>query len=243
MDDERNAPDTHAAAETTRRRLLRAATGGFALAACGLYVPGLGGGADAREGVLGGELGGRHGKDRRGRHRRRTHRDQKDQKDDKNKGKDDRPPGAGAKDHGPFRATALTVVNKISQPLNCTFYYRVKTGLDDYALPTAGVDRTIGPNESFRYDPDRYRVGVHIKQTPGWQDVYADVRNVSFWFPRGGVTEGQDLDPHTGKVGSPLIDEQNFVVGEAHGRAGFVLRRKGDSADRIEWEFVVGEPS
>ena len=215
-----------------------AATGGFALAVSGLFLPAaFDGEADAREGALGGAKGGRHGKDHKGRHRRRTHGDKKDRKDE---GRRD---GAPPQRKRLFRATALTVINRRSQALDCTFYFRVKTGLDDYALPTAGVDRSIGPNESFRYDPDRYRVGVHIKQTPGWQDVYADVRNVSFPFPRGGVTEGQDLDPHTGKVGSPLIDEQNIVVGEAHGRAGFVLRRKGDSADRIEWEFVVGEPS
>ena len=223
----------------SRRSVLGGAVAGFVLTAGGLLAPSDADEAAAREGALGGALGGRHGKNRRGLDARQR-RDRGDRKAKKDKGRrrNDAPKG-----HGPFRATALTVVNKISQPLNCTFYYRVKTDLDDYALPTAGVDRIIGPNESFSYDPDRYRVGVHIKQTPGWQDVYADVRNVSFWFPRGGVTEGQDLDPHTGKVGSPLIDEQNFGVGEAHGRAGFVLRRKGDSADRIEWEFVVGEPS
>ena len=134
------------------------------------------------------------GKDRRGRHRRRTHGDKKDKgKDDKNqgKGRNDAPPQS----NGPFRASALTVVNTAKAPwppmtLNCTFYYRIKTGLDDYGPPVASVERTLGTGESFRYapNPDRYRVGVRIKRILLSADVYADVRNVSFWFPTGGVT-------------------------------------------------------
>ena len=56
---------------TARRALLRAAVGGFALAASGLFLP-----ADdadeaaALEGAYGGELGGRRGKDRRGLNKR-----------------------------------------------------------------------------------------------------------------------------------------------------------------------------
>ena len=157
-------------------------------------------------------------------------------KKDKGRRRNDAPKG-----HGPFRATALTLVNKISQPLNCTFYYRVKTDLDDYALPTAGVDRIVGPNESFRYDPDRYRVGVLIKHFITSHDVYADVRNKSYWLPTGGVTSGPDLDPPAGKTGSVLIREQAFDFNESHfaNLPRLSLKRKRDSDTHIEWELTV----
>ncbi len=62
---------------TTRRHFLRAAMGGFTLAASGLFLPRGLEQAVAREGANDGQLGGRHGKDRKGRHRRRTHGDRK----------------------------------------------------------------------------------------------------------------------------------------------------------------------
>ena len=73
-----------------------------------------------------------------------------------------------------LRATALTVINRRSQALDCTFFFRVKTDLDDYDLPTANGQRSLAPQESFRYDPDRYRVGVLVKQVFGADDIYAD---------------------------------------------------------------------
>jgi hypothetical protein len=95
-------------------------------------------------------LGGRHGSNRRGRdkHKRRDRGDKK-----ANGGRDGAPP----KGTGPFRATALTVINRRSQALDCTFFFRIKTGLDDYDLPTANGQRSLAPQESFRYDHDRYR--------------------------------------------------------------------------------------
>ena len=215
-----------------RRLLLGGAAGGVALAASGLFLPAWLAETEAREGALGGTRGGRHGKNHRGRHKQRSHGDKKD----KPNGRDDAP-GGGA----PFRATALTVVNKGVQPLQCTFFFRVKTGLDDYALPTANGTQTIAANGTFRYDPDRYRVGVLIKQIlPA--DIYADVRNVSFFYPRGGVTQGSNLDPASGNVGSALIPEQNFSQGEAQQDQNVVLQRlKDDSkgAQRIEWELII----
>jgi len=74
MDDERDDREMTEAAGTSRRRLLRAATGGFALAACGLFLPAGLEETAAREGALGGAMGGRHGKNHRGReHRRHQH--------------------------------------------------------------------------------------------------------------------------------------------------------------------------
>ena len=48
-------------ATESRRALLRATLGGFALAASGLFLPADDDEAAAREGALGGVLGGRHG--------------------------------------------------------------------------------------------------------------------------------------------------------------------------------------
>jgi hypothetical protein len=70
-------------------------------------------------------------------------------------------------------------------------------------------------------------------------DIYADVRNVSVWFPRGGVTKGSQLDPPNGKFGSAFIDEQTFVQTEAHDKSGITLWRKVDSENRIEWELFI----
>jgi hypothetical protein len=53
--------------ELTRRGFARVAAGAFALGVAGLYLPALVDDAAAREGALGGQLGGRRGKDRRGR--------------------------------------------------------------------------------------------------------------------------------------------------------------------------------
>ncbi len=225
-----------------RRELLRAAAGGFALAASGLFLPeGLEETA-AREGALDGELGGRRGKDRRGldARQRRNRGDKKDRKVKKGK-KDEgqRPDGPPPQGHGPFRATALKVINLTGQPLDCTFFYRVKTGLDDYGLPVANGTHTIAAGDSFRSDPDRYRVGVLFRQPNVAGDYYADVRNVSFWYPRGGVTWGLDLNPSSGKIGGAFINEQDFAQGQVWEQGGIALERSGDSEDRIEWNLFV----
>ena len=81
-----------------------------------------------------------------------------------------------------------------------------------------------------------------IKQVLGTEDIYADVRNVSLFFPRGGVTHGTSLDPVANKFGDSFIAEQNFGEGEAQQNQNIVLQRvkddsKGDS--RIEWELII----
>lgn len=86
MMDERDDRETREHTGTTRRRLLGAATGGFALAASGLFLPEWPEEAAAREGALGGAKGGRHGKNHRGRHKRRDHRHQKHRDAHRSKG-------------------------------------------------------------------------------------------------------------------------------------------------------------
>ena len=217
---------------SSRRHLVRTA-GGLVLAAAGLFLPDWLEETDAREGANGGALGGRRGHNRRGRHQRRTHGDRKNR---------NQRSGSALQDHGPFRSSALTVTNKSNQPLQCTFFFRTKTGLDDYGLPIADGTRSINTGQSSRYDSDHYRVGVQITKVLGPNDLFADVRNVSFFFPRGGVTQGSTLDPHSGNVGSALIPEQNFGQGEEHQEQNVVLKRLADDsqgAKRIEWELTV----
>lgn len=225
--------DAHERPTASRRRLLTG-TGGLALAASGLFLPDWLAETEAREGALGGDKGGRRGNDRKGRDQKRDHRNNRK----KNKNKSDAPRGAGPL----FRSTALTVVNKGSQPLQCTFFYRTKTGLDDYGAPIANGTRTVNPGASYRYDPDRYRVGVLLAQVLGPDDIYADVRNVSFFYPRGGVTTGKSLDPAGGNVGASLIEEANFFEGEEKQGQNVVLQRLTDDsqgAKRIEWQVII----
>lgn len=217
----------------TRRLLLRAGAGGLMLTASGVLLPDWRQEAEAREGALGGDKGGRRGKDRRGRNNKRHHGDKK-----KN-GNNDAPRGGGPL----FRSSALTVVNQGIHTLNCTFFYRTKTGLDDYGLPIANGTRTISEDQRYRYDSDHYRVGVLIKQAPIVNtDLYADVRNLSFWFPRGSVTKGSNLDPAAGNFGTDFFQEQEFDTGEKRQEFNVILQRmKDDSqgARRIEWELII----
>lgn len=216
----------------SRRGLLHAAASKAALAFGGLVLPAtLQDSAEAR-GALGGDKGGRRGNDHKGRHKKRSHGDKKENN------KNDAPRGGDPL----FRSTALTVTNKTSQAVQCTFFFRTKTGLDDYGLPIANGTQTINPNQSARYDSDHYRVGALVTKVLGPNDLYADVRNVSFFFPRGGVTQGSNLDPHGGAFGAALISEQNFVQGEEHQEQNVVLKRLGDDskgAKRIEWELTI----
>ena len=74
----------------TRRALLRASLDGFALAVSRNSPLAGWEKAWAREGAYGGELGGRHGQDRRGRDRNRTH-DRHRHRRDRSKGPDHEP--------------------------------------------------------------------------------------------------------------------------------------------------------
>lgn len=80
-EDGREIPIAHS------RRNVVAAAGSLALAASGLFLPGWLVEAEAREGALGGDKGGRRGKNHRGRHKRRTHGHKKDNHKGQDKGR------------------------------------------------------------------------------------------------------------------------------------------------------------
>jgi hypothetical protein len=196
-------------ASGTRRALLRASLDGFALAASGIFLPtGDAHDAAAREGAYGGRLGGRHGKDRRGRDPRKR-RDKDTRRGKKNdRQNDDPPPGRGL-----FRNTALTVYSG-NGPFTFTFYYRIKTGLDDYGPWIHHTTQTPIPGFSHRYAPDRFRVGVLISAPEGMGDgqAFFDARNLAFGAPRASVNAGFGLDPTRNRLGNTLIAEQAFAV-------------------------------
>jgi hypothetical protein len=205
----------------SRRDILLAAAGGVALAANGLLLPG----SEPASAEANDAAGVSIERSRRKRRRRRRRGEA---------------PGSNF-----FKASALTFENKTrDQVLNCTFCYSVKTGLDDYSLPFYNFTRGIQPGEVFRYDPtnpERYRLGVFVKGVDPGLDLYADVRNVSFWWPRGGIFTGANLDPATGNFGAPFIAEQNFDPGEERKRVKIVLKRRDNSDGCIEWLVTIGE--
>ena len=231
-----------------RRGVLRAAAGGFVLVASGLFVP-ADDEAEARDGVYGGRLGGRHGTNRRGvdkARRRKRARRRDDRRDDEKR--EATAPGAGL---GPFRDTAIKVTNHtlfdLNLALDATFYFRVKTGIDSYDLPTEHERRSISRVDvTSRYAPERFRVGVLVRPAGSDHSVYADVRNLAFDFPRGFVTQGTNLNPPGGQFGQTIITEQPFLVTEDVSASlpwqdikKVTLARTPDSADHVEFSLTI----
>jgi hypothetical protein len=153
-----------------------------------------------------------------------------------------------------FRNAALTVVNFTNQdgrvfPLDCTFYYRRKTGFDEYGPLVEDVSQSVAPGKSFRYAPDRFRVAALIRFVPtpqnSYNNVFVDVRNIALGHPRGGVNRGTDLRPLDHQTGDSLIGEQGWKQQESvsatiagGGHLGF--SRNDDSSDFIEFSVRLG---
>jgi len=225
----------------SRRLLLGAAAGGFALAANGLFLPERLEGVDAREGALGAARGGRRGKNHKGRHGHRH-------KKDRNTGSTDAPQSGGAAPQsggGIFRSSALRIYNGSDFALHCTFFYQVTGDFDKYGPPIANGEHPLAIGASHRYDPDRLRVGALIRFPEDLEitDLYVDARNLPFpFYPRSGVTFGRHLDPHNGNIGSTFIAEQNFAVGDVKMKAYVMLGRLPDDyygPNRIEWTVLI----
>lgn len=222
------------------RRLLLAGAGGLMLAASALILPDWLEEAEAREGALDGARGGRRGKDHRGRNRRkrRTHGDKKDR--DKNTNGNDAPRGLAAPPG--VRSTAVTVINQSEKPINCVFYLRTKTGPDSYGLPIANEMPGLDPDTSFRYDPDRDRVGVLVTKVDGPYDLFVDMRSTSDASARASVTSGINIEPQRGIFGATQIPEQTFAEREAKEKQRYVLLRLDDDSlgrQRIEWLLTI----
>ena len=217
-----------------RRRLLGIAASGFALAASGLLLLEWLSEAEAREGALGGAMGGRRGKDRRGRgqRKRRTHGDRKHTHQVK-----DLPL--------PFRNTAITVRNDLSEPVPCIFFAAHNTHGNDYDPFVKVIEHTVNNEDhdhDYRFDPLELRAGVLIRELNDGKDIFCDVRNLRIGFPRGGVSTGVALDPATGNLGTAYLQEQDFAVDDEKFKPRVVLRRLPDDSNgerRIEWRLTV----
>lgn len=212
----------------SRRLLLGGAAASFVLGASGLFLPALGDDAKAR-GALDGDKGGRRGRDHKGRDKNRKHGDKK---------KSDAPRGTGPL----FRSVEMKVENNTEQTLQLHFLYRVKLSGDSYSQPFDDISVPDNPGDAYLHDPDRYRMSVLIRGINNGQDIHCDVRNVSFWFPRGGVSTGANLDPTNGVYGNTLIPEQDFGVWERQASGRFALVREPDDSHgrkRICWNLIV----
>ncbi|MFN8661409.1 MAG: hypothetical protein U0075_05920 [Thermomicrobiales bacterium] len=207
----------------SRRNLARVVAGGVIAGAGGLLLPGTIDDAAAREGAL----GGRHGKNHRGRNQRKRRDHRKEQRD--HSGNQDNLPGRGL-----FRNTALTtsIIHSIDYPFafTTTYFYRIKTGLDDYG---PWKEATTGTAESSRYAPDRFRVGVLVSAR-GWpgdgQDLFVDLRNLAFATPRGAAYVGTGLDPARNQLGSALFAERAF---------GFYTTPSGTYGDEVVESYLL----
>ena len=129
-------PAPHFSVETTRRALLRAATG-MVLAGGGIYLPAWRSEAEARDGVLAGRLGGRHGENRRGRGPRQNRsRNRHDQQPDRD------PPRSGFGGEG-ILDIKFVVYNDSAEAIDSScVYYKWATlntiGHDDKTIPAHG---------------------------------------------------------------------------------------------------------
>jgi hypothetical protein len=209
MDNERNDLETSLNIETTRRRLLSAATGGFALAASGLFLPNGLQVADARDGAAGGRLGGRHRKDHRGRGSR-THGAKKD------KGKNHQPPGAGAPGGSLLRYVAIRAESPHYMPgMAVDFNFRVKGGLDEYGpLVFATTFENLSGTHTD-YAPNRYAIAAYFRGVPLPAPVFVEFNNPFIGDPKMKLFTGGTIDGNGNLVGGTLLDSQalNFSPG------------------------------
>lgn len=199
-----NEEEPGAATIATRRALLRGAAGGFTLAASGLFLPSTTEDVAARAG-------------KRGRKRRRTH------GDDKKENKRQRGGRNGRSSRPLFRDTSLSldIMDGRTQhfTFSATFYFRVLSGgLDDYNGPWIDSGTSVqsdGRTLKHRYAPERFRVGVLLRAFDGGYrapDLFVDVRNIAFAAPRVAAYSGQNLDPASGKLGEPVINEREMEL-------------------------------
>ena len=222
------------------RRLILAGAGGLMLAASALFLPDWLDEAEAREGALDGARGGRRGRDRKGHHQKRTHGDRKNRNKNENNRGNDAPRGLSSPPGS--RSCALTVVNQSDLPRNCVFYTRTRTGPDRYDLPVAHDMPGLDPDTSYRYDPDRERVGVLVTKVDGPFDIYIDVRSAADASARASVTSGMNIEPQRGIFGATQIPEQTFAEREAREKTRYVLLRLDDDSlgpQRIEWLLTI----
>ncbi len=242
MDGERDDAMPGASTGATRRQLLSAATGGFALASSGLFLPAVLQDAQAREGAQGGENGGRRGKDHKGRHRKRTHGKKKDQ------GANDRPLGAR---WSLIRYVAFRAENRDNDPdMSVDFYFRVKGDLSNFGPLVYARSVDPFPWGYADYAPERYSIGAYFRGPALPIPVFVEVRNGLAMTPWAKVQPGSTIDSSGNVVGGYTVkqrdgstewplDEGDYLEidlgkGFANRNIKFQIRRLSDS-DTQKW--------
>ena len=220
---------------TTRRAMLSAAAGGFALAASGLFLPDWLEEAEARDGAYGGKLGGRHGKDHRGRdkRKRRTHGNKKDKGRDKN----DSPPRGTV-----IRDVAFSIQNQRSTSVRLRV---LQIDRDQNAYVTKWDWDNIEPNSTKDYRASENVViaeffpefnvnGVNSRRVMQGYNPPWSYPSVSIgWVPR-------DWDGH----GIPTFEQEISFEQEAGATftrddMKFEVFRLNDSANHIEFRVTL----
>lgn len=236
--------------ELSRREMVRTAAGVLIVAAGGVLLPEDSNRAAALEASNDGHLGGRHGKDRRGREKHRR----KD-RSEKNKRQDEGPPpGRGVFE---FRRTALTIKSFTDPLLAFTFYYRVKTGFDTYDPWIEDKSVTPAFGATTRFENDRFRIGVlvSVADQPGTGQIFLDVRNLTYAYPKGAAFYSYEggLDPVRNNLGTVLMREKSFSEMSSPDSGfyaatdfldvNFDVRRLADSDGFIEFQLLLATRS
>jgi hypothetical protein len=198
-DTERHDHQSDLTTGTTRRRLLGAATGGFALATSGLFLPEGLEATQAREGALSGAKGGRHGKNHKRRHRHRSQGDHKKDKDHRLSG-------------SPIRYAAIRAATVIHT--NVVFYYRTLDGWGRFSSLKFGKFEEIpdsGSDSHVDYAPKMYSIAAYYDSDALPVRVLVEVCHPPIsLFPWAKVTWGCTIDGQGNVVGGTTYTNDGF---------------------------------
>lgn len=212
----------------TRRRWVATATTGFVLSAGGLFLPELVRETEARSGANGGELGGRHGKNRRGKDQKRS---RGDKKEHGGKGHDD-PPGRWG------RGIEFAVdYGRSSGSLKVEFYAvsRRTPGGDEWA---SFATRTVAPHAGASYAVDAPHLSVWIAGR-----YFVGAINNATWYPS--VTLGYGGSWSTsGWSGTVVVDDRSLRENEVAPAMNvdgysFSVKRETDSDANKRFTLVI----
>ncbi|MFT4038581.1 MAG: hypothetical protein QM692_10405 [Thermomicrobiales bacterium] len=195
-------------AASSRRRLLGASAGAFALAASGLFLPpGLVEEAAAREGANHGKLGGRHGKNRRGK--------------DRKKGRSEKQSRASAGNKAPGGGLIKSVGCDVScqdgtwSQLRVDFYYRIKGSGDTWSgFKFGGSDSLYGVGAIARYKPDRYSIAAYIHADNLERACFVEMLNPLIGYPYMKISLGGSIDGNGAYVHGAYAADESFGVGD-----------------------------
>ncbi len=202
--------DAHGDSSPTRRRLLRAVSGGLVLAASGLFQPDWLEEAEAREGALGGAMGGR-GKNRR-RHKQRSPGDRKDKQKDQ-----DKPRGGGC-----INALSMTLIFSNISRRDHLMSVADGGGDCDYPMKYRWENTVVPVGQRFEF------VGcypeMHLDLYSLSPTLHFEARNPGAGFPRMKVTKDDSSVPSVRRT----ILDQGFYELESADVEGFMIMRQED---------------